>query len=117
MENNEKRATIVCYYNNQQMFDEMIDSLEKQSENVDIIAIDNSSNKYKSCAVTFNSVINQVHTKYVIYSHQDIIYNSSDSLSHILDYFEKIGEDDIAGVAGRKSSTKERIGNIKQGRE
>lgn len=117
MENNEKRATIVCCYNNQQMFDEMIDSLEKQSENVDIIAIDNSSNKYKSCAAAFNSVINQVHTKYVIYSHQDIIYNSSDSLSHILDYFEKIGEDDIAGVAGRKSSTKERIGNIKQGRE
>lgn len=111
----EKRATIVCCYNKQSIFKEMLNSLRTQLEEVEIIAIDNSNGKYKSCSLAFNSVINRIHTRYVIFSHQDIIYNSKDSLSRILDYFEKIGENDIVGVAGQRSSTKERIGNIKQG--
>lgn len=112
----QKRATIVCCYNKTEMFDDMLKSIKTQSEDVEVIAIDNSYGQFKSCSSAFNSVIDQVHTKYVIYSHQDIIYNSIDSLSHILDYFEQIGTYDIVGVVGRKSSNnKERIGNIKQG--
>lgn len=113
----EKRATIVCCYNNKPVFNEMLSSLQMQSEDVEIIAIDNSKGKFKSCSAALNSVINQVHTKYVVYSHQDIIYNATNSLSNILDYFEQINPNDIVGVVGRRASTKERIGNIKQGRE
>ena len=112
----EKRATKVCCYNKQYIFNEMIDSLQSQSEDVDIIAIDNSQGKFESCSAAFNSVIDQIHTKYVVYSHQDIIYNTEDSLSHILNYFEKIDYNDIVGVVGRRASTKERVGNIKQGK-
>lgn len=112
----EIRATIVCCYNKKSVFDEMLHSLKAQSENVEIIEIDNSDGKFSSCSAAFNSVMNQIHTKYVIFSHQDIIYNTVDSLSHIIDYFEKIEPYDIVGVVGRKSS-KERIGNIKQGKD
>ena len=111
-----KRATIVCCYNKQDIFNEMLNSLKSQSEEVDVIAIDNSNGKFKSCSEAFNSVIDQIYTKYVIYSHQDIIYNTSDSLSHILDYIEKVDSDDIVGVVGRRAGNKDRIGNIKQGR-
>ena len=111
-----KRATIVCCYNKSSVLDEMLKFLKNQTEEVELILIDNSNGKYSSCSSAFNSVVNQIHTKYVIYSHQDIIYNSRESLSSILDYFEKIGENDLIGVVGQRASTKERIGNIRQGR-
>lgn len=113
----EIRTTIVCCYNQKSIFNEMIRSLNEQSEKVEIIGINNSDGRFSSCSAAFNSVMDQIHTKYVIFSHQDIIYNTDDSLSHIIDYFEKIDSYDIVGVVGRSSLTKERIGNIKQGRD
>lgn len=113
----EIRATIVCCYNQKSIFNEMIRSLNEQSEKVKIIGINNSDGRFSSCSAAFNSVMDQIHTKYVIFSHQDIIYNTDDSLSRIIDYFGKIDLYDIVGVVGRSSLTKERIGNIKQGRD
>lgn len=111
------RATIVCCYNNKNLYAEMIDSLETQTEKVDVIAIDNTEGEFNSCSAAFNSVLDKIKTKFVIFSHQDILYNSNDSLSKILDYFEQIETYDIVGVVGRRSKSVERVGNIKQGRE
>ena len=113
----EIRATIVCCYNKQLVFDEMLHSLKSQSEKVEIIGINNSNGKFSSCSRAFNSVVGQIHTKYVIFSHQDILYNTKYSLSHIIDYFEKIKPYDIVGVVGRRATSKERIGNITQGKD
>lgn len=109
------RATIVCCYNKQSVFNKMLHSLKSQSEDVEVIEINNSDGKFSSCSAAFNSVIDQIRTKYVIFSHQDILYNTEYSLSNILDYFEKIGPYDIVGVVGRRATAKERMGNIKQG--
>ena len=95
--------TIVCCYNNEKIYNDFVDSLKTQTCNYELIGIDNTSNKkFSSCASAYNSVLNQIRTKYVIFSHQDILLNKPDSLAKFLGYLNKIGQHDILGVAGVK---------------
>ena len=95
--------TIVCCYNNEKIYNDFVDSLKTQTCNYELIGIDNTSNKkFSSCAAAYNSVLNQIRTKYVIFSHQDILLNKTDSLAKFLGYLNKIALHDILGVAGVK---------------
>lgn len=95
--------TIVCCYNNQGVYNNLVNSLKTQTCNYELIGIDNTGNKkFSSCAGAYNSVLNEIRTKYVIFSHQDILLNEPDSLAKFLEYLDKIGENDILGVAGMK---------------
>ncbi len=95
------KVTIVCCYNNEKMYQDFVDTLNAQSCPFELIGINNSGNgAFTSCAAAYNSVINDVKTEYVIYSHQDILLEKPDLLSKFVSYLERTGRDDILGVAG-----------------
>ena len=107
-------VTIVCCYNNEAMYNDFLNTLKAQTCGYDLIGIDNTGNKnFTSCAAAYNSVIDDVKTKYVIYSHQDILLQDSDSLSKFVSYLGRIKRDDILGVAGTKFDEKGLFSNIK----
>ncbi|MBQ9527405.1 MAG: hypothetical protein IJR68_07320, partial [Fretibacterium sp.] len=56
--------------------------------------------RYTSCAAAYNSVIHDVDTKYVIYSHQDIRLKEKDTLEKFVRYLDRLNQDDLLGVAG-----------------
>lgn len=107
-------VTIVCCYNNETMYNNFVNTLKAQTCPYELIGIDNRGNgKFTSCAAAYNSVIDDVKTKYVIYSHQDIELKDSDSLAKFISYLERIKRDDILGVAGVKFNEKGLFSNIK----
>ena len=106
-------VTVVCCWTNEKMYSDFVNTLKAQSIPSKIISIDNRGNKgFKSCASAYNSVINQVKTKYVIYSHQDILLNQNDILEKFLSYLNRIKRDDILGVAGVNFDLSPGISNI-----
>ncbi|MBQ3449725.1 MAG: hypothetical protein IJG34_07540 [Synergistaceae bacterium] len=108
-------VTIVCCYNNEAIYNDFVNTLKTQTCPYELIGIDNSGNgRFTSCAAAYNSVINDVKTKYVIYSHQDILLQDSDTLAKFVSYLDRIKRDDILGVAGVKFNIKRAYTNIKQ---
>lgn len=52
------------------MYGDFVNSLKAQDVPCEIIGIDNRGNKgFTSCASAYNSVIDEIQTEYVIYSH------------------------------------------------
>lgn len=85
-------VTIVTCYNNDKVFNDFADNLKTQTYPYELIGIDNRGNKnFSSGSSAYNSVINQVKTKYVIYSHQDIIFTTPEALAKFVNYLEKTG--------------------------
>lgn len=94
-------VTIVCCYNNEKVYGDLVSTLKAQTCPNEIIGIDNRGNKaFTSCASAYNSVINQVRTKYVIYSHQDILLNDKNILEKFMSYLKRTERNDILGAAG-----------------
>ena len=94
--------SIVCCYNDIKQFNEFEDNLKKQTILYKLVALDNTKRKYSSCSKAYNSVISEIKTKYLIYSHQDIRFQSNDQLEKFLNYMKRIGRDDLIGIAGCK---------------
>lgn len=95
--------TVVCCWNNEKVYSDFVGTLKAQTCQCEIIGIDNRGNQgFTSCAAAYNSVIDRIKTKYVIYSHQDILLNDQEALEKFVSYLERTGQDDILGVAGTK---------------
>lgn len=106
------RATVVCCYNNPSLFEDMRDSLLHQTEEVEVIGIDNTEGRYKSCSSAFNSALPKINTEFVIFSHQDILLEDKDCIHHFLDYCSRIGKHDLLGVVGKIHGDKHCTGNV-----
>ncbi len=107
-------VTIVCCYNNLKTYNDFVNTLKAQTCPCEIIGIDNRDNKaFTSCAGAYNSVKDQITTKYVIYSHQDILLTEPDTLAKFVSYLGRINADDILGVAGVKFNEPGLFSNIK----
>ncbi len=90
-----------------------METLKIQTIPCEIIGIDNRGNKgFSSCAAAYNSVIDRVKTKYVIYSHQDILLNDPEALEKFVSYLERTGKDDILGAAGVRFDSTEGFSNV-----
>ena len=99
-------VTLVCCWTNEKMYSDLVKCIESQTIPCKIIGIDNRGNKgFTSCASAYNSVMNQIATKYVIYSHQDIVLNNSGVIEKFVSYISGLGRDDILGVAGVRFDT------------
>ena len=97
----DNRVTIICCYNNEEQYkSELIASIELQTEKCDVIALNNTENLFKSSSEAFNSVMNKIKTRYVVFSHQDICMTKGWSLSKFIDYMTLAKVGDIYGVAG-----------------
>ncbi len=109
------RASIVCCYNKDDLFENFVKSLQRQDEVVSVIGIDNRENRFSSCADALNEGLSKVDTEYVIFSHQDIVFTDPSSVRRFIDYLEKVGKYDILGVAGVKKDVPGVYTNIRQG--
>ena len=97
------KISIVCCYNNQKIYDGFVKSLEGQTCEYKLIGLNNIGNKnFTSCAAAYNSVIKNLDTEFVIFSHQDILLNEPNTLEKFLGFLESLQPDDILGVAGVK---------------
>lgn len=110
-----ERVTIVCCSNNLKQFSTFEKSLKTQTEKYKLILIDNTDSKFSSCSKAFNSVVKSISTKFVIFSHQDIILDETDMLENFVNYLEKIDREDILGVAGGKKGLDYVKTNIRHG--
>lgn len=110
------RLTIMCCYNDKKQIDCFWNSLNEQSERCDLVLIDNCNKKYRSCSEAFNRNLEKVGTEYVVFSHQDIIFNRSGQLEKFMEYLIKIGTYDILGVAGGKRGERYTITNLRHGK-
>lgn len=98
-----KDITVICCKNNERKYQMFIDSLNKQTVSFELFCIDNKNNKYKSIASAYNSVLRKIETKFVIFSHQDIILQNETLLERFVSFLTQISNQDILGVAGVKS--------------
>ena len=115
---NHKEVTVVCCTNDmEKLRSELKRSLSSQSMEYDLIVINNKNNRFRSCSAAYNSVINKINTKYVIYSHQDITLLEEDTLEKFLGYLKKISFGDIVGVAGTKFDKRDVISSIYHGKD
>ena len=108
-----KQITIVCCWTNETQLNEFVDSVKKQTVSCELILIDNRDSIFNSCSKAFNSVIDRITTKFVIYSHQDIILFKEDSLEKFIAYLKMINENDILGVAGALPEVTGTITNVR----
>lgn len=92
--------TIVCCWNNIAQYNKLLDSIATQELDVKVLDVDNRKQVFKSCSRALNNATLSVQTKYVLYAHQDIIFSTSDTVSHILRYLNMIQDGDILGFAG-----------------
>ena len=105
--------TVVCCWNNEKVYNDFVETLKAQSCPCEIIGIDNRGNKgFTSCAAAYNSVIRQVNTKYVLYSHQDILLNDIHALEKFVSYLERTEQNDILGAAGVRFDSPEGFSNV-----
>lgn len=100
LENGSNRVTIVCCYNNEKEFNNFKNSVMSQTEPAVVLGIENSGNRFSSCAKALNSVLHSIETPYVIFSHQDILLTNRGMLKTFTDQLEDLGKFDILGVAG-----------------
>ncbi|MBQ3448053.1 MAG: hypothetical protein IJG37_10460 [Synergistaceae bacterium] len=108
-------VTVVCCWTNEKMYGDLVNSLKAQDIPCEIIGIDNRGNKgFTSCAAAYNSVMDDVKTKYVVYSHQDILLDDAGTMSKFAEYLGRINRDDIVGVAGVRFDRAVIITNIMQ---
>ena len=107
--------TIVCVYNDTNIFqDYLLNSLKSQNINYELIAINNSKNKYKSAAEALNAGGRKATGKYIMFVHQDVVFISKTSLKELETMLDSITKLGVAGVAGRKDG-RGTISNITHG--
>lgn len=98
--------TIVCCYNNIDLYNGLLSNISQFNINVAIIGIDNTNGRYSSCASAYNSVLNTIFTPYVMFCHQDIRFDCNSSFARLIEQLNGIDHGDIIGVAGvRKQSS------------
>lgn len=107
--------SIVCVYNNKEIFEEyLLKSLKSQNINYELILLENTQKKFKSAAEALNYGGKKANGEYILFVHQDMDMCSGTflkDLERILDSISNLG---IAGVAG-KSEKGLIVSNMKQG--
>lgn len=93
--------SIVVVYNSKRLFQNiLLNSLEKQSAEYELIAIDNSKGEYKSAAEALNCKGKQATGKYIMFVHQDVELPDNSWLEKIEASLDNIPDLGIAGVTG-----------------
>ena len=110
----EPKVTIACCYGSPAKFRDFEATLKTQTCPYELIGLENEHDKnFSSCSSAYNSIINQVKTKYVIFSHCDILLSKPDHLAKFVSYLEQTERDDILGVVGVKFASFGLYSNIR----
>lgn len=108
--------SVICIYNNKEILNNyLLKSLKTQTVDYELILIDNTENKLKSAAESFNNSAKDAEGKYIMFVHQDIDLLTDNWLKNAEDTLDSIPKLGIAGVAGKLNIKKGIITNIKDG--
>lgn len=110
--------TVICVYNNRKILeDKLLKSLNQQSNEYELILIDNSSGNYKSAAEALNYGAKNATSDYLMFVHQDIDLNYPKCLRDIERMVEDLEDFGVAGVAGYGETDGKHVmySNIKDG--
>ena len=112
-----KDFTIISVFNNEQSFQGCLkQSVDSQIDiSVETKYVDNSKNEYSNAKSALESAIDNCLGKYLIFSHQDIVFLNERELRTISNQLDAIGDFGIVGVAGVKG--RDFISNIFHGKD
>lgn len=91
--------SLVCVYNNEEQYERMVNTLNKQHLNIEIIGFDNRGNEWSSAAAAYNEGVRRASSPLILFSHQDILFMGTDFLDA---FVERVRDNplEIVGVAG-----------------
>lgn len=108
--------SVVCVYSNVDIFEKyLLLSLKLQTAQYEPIFIDNCVGQFKSAAVALNYGGRQANSKYIMFVHQDVDFESATWLadaSKILDSLPEFGVAGVAGISTQGHGLKEKGRNI-----
>ena len=106
--------SIVCIFNDKKVLNEyLVESLKNQTEDYELILVDNTDNKFKSASIALNYGAKNANGDYLMFVHQDVDLCSKKWLENVGEVLNSISNLGIAGVAGK--SKEGVISNIKHG--
>ncbi|MBI5779275.1 MAG: glycosyltransferase [Planctomycetes bacterium] len=93
--------SIICVYNNKQILDDgLMKNLRNQTAQYELIAIDNTGNRFRSAAAALNHGASQATGEYLMFVHQDVDLSSNTWLAEAEKIARSLPETAIAGLAG-----------------
>lgn len=110
-------VTIVCCYNDPNQYELLLASIKRQNLAIAVIGMDNTQNRFRSCAEAYNRSMELLQTEFVIFAHQDIAFLRDDTVSSFLKQMKAVDTYDIVGAAGRCEKGGKVFTNIRQSRE
>lgn len=115
-ENTQDTISIICVFNNKEAFENQLKgSLKKQDIDYELIALDNSDNRFKSAAEALNYGSRKANGEILVYSHQDIFLKSSKELRVFSEAIKKCPSGTVIGTQGVKEPSKVYFSNITSG--
>ncbi len=107
--------SIICVYNNKDILDEyLIKSLNEQTEDFELILVDNRNNRFNSASSALNYGAEEAHGDYFVFAHQDINFSDKNWVKDTFNQLKLLDNVGIVGVAGKTVDSIVRS-NIKQG--
>lgn len=108
--------SIVCVYNNEEILNKyLIKSLKSQTEDYELILLDNTNKKFKSAAEALNFGGKKANGNYIMFVHQDVDLYNDHFLKDAENCLNSLSHLGIGGVAGKSKDRNGVITNIKHG--
>lgn len=76
--------SLICVYNDQSQFEELVNSLGNMRENVEIVGLDNRQAQWKSAASAYLEGISRASSQILVFSHQDIRFTDDSFLTELI---------------------------------
>lgn len=110
--------SVVCAYNKPHIFKSVLcKSLKNQNIDVEIIAVDNSKNRFSSASSALNYGAQHANGDILLFVHQDIIFKENDAIKNIATAINKLPVGTVVGIAGAIEKNKKNLGNYTSGLE
>lgn len=108
------QASIIICYTNHQLIKRTISYLDMQDcrNNFEILALDNSMNKFDSAAKALNYGASIATGEILIFMHQDVLCENITDISQLINYCKGYNDLTLLGVAGYDSIDKVVCSNI-----
>lgn len=107
--------SIICVYNNKDILEEyLLKSLNMQTEEYELILVDNRENRFSSASSALNYGAEKANGEYFVFAHQDINFSDKNWIRDTTEQLNNLENTGIVGVAGKTVDSIVRS-NIKQG--
>lgn len=109
--------SIICVYNNKKILNTcLLKTLKVQTSPYELVLIDNRGGQYCSAASALNKGAQEAKGDLLVFIHQDMLLESSQTLEMIEQYFQQFGDNIVIGPAGKSEKfPNSPITNMKHG--